>query len=204
MTELSCINEWLGVVEYDEGLLIQQRRHEAAQSNNKNFILGLEHQSVITLGKRGDQAVDVASHSRLPIYKIDRGGQATLHSPGQLVIYPIINIEKFGYSVRQFVEILQDATIQTLKAFQIDAFVASQPGVYTKNGKIGFLGIRVENGITRHGVSLNVCNELDLFSQIRSCGVGNSILDSMQMHGVSNTPEQVFEVWSREFKKHLT
>ena len=134
-------------------------------------------------------------------YKIDRGGHATLHSPGQLVIYPVLKLSDYNLSVREYLCLLQKTTLNFMKKFGIDAFNKDEsPGIFTSKGKIAFFGIRVRMGIAFHGISINVSNQVEDFSLIRSCGIDNETFDQMKDYDVNSSLEQLFSCWVEEFK----
>lgn len=195
MTTLNSINfesQWLGLVDYEKSLRVQEETWQKSFSQEKNFILGLEHPSVITLGKRGNSAEDL-KEAKLPVVSVDRGGQATIHSPGQLVIYPIINLKKKQMGVREFIEGLNQTTIQLLQSYNMKAWWNEKsPGVYTHKGKVAFTGIRIDRGVSRHGISINIKNDLNLFQQIVSCGVAEAHLDHIK---TQDSIEKVFQKW---------
>lgn len=198
---------WLGISDFDNVLELQLKiRKEVEVNPSKAVVLGLEHSSVITLGQRAifEDELNVSpaqlQNEGWQLRKTDRGGRATLHNPGQLVIYPIVNIKSIG--VRNYVCMLAQATNQVLKDLGVSAeYNEDQPGLYTPNGKIAFFGIRVTNGISYHGLSLNVCNRLDDFGFIQSCGVSHPRLDKVSIYAPSATCQQVFKSWELKFSK---
>lgn len=195
---------WLGLTSFSVGLELQDQAARWAREHGETTILGLEHEAVITLGKRGEPTKDIACTSSLPVVQIDRGGQATLHSPGQLVIYPILALKKMNLTVKEYVEELHTTTEQLLKNYGIESERGPESGLYTSAGKIAFFGVRIEQGVTRHGLSLNVRNDLGLFQDIRSCGVTSARLDSMAAHD-KNAPLQVlFNEWTAIFGERLS
>lgn len=200
-------SRWCGLISYKDGLEEQAKSYDHCLLTGESTLLGLEHMSVITLGKR---IHDTNSEIRfcpegVEVCFTDRGGEATLHSPGQLVVYPVLNIRKINLNVRDYVCLLERSAVSALKTFGIQTFIINgQPGVFTERGKIAFLGIRVRNGVTQHGMSINVCNDLSLFQHIRACGKDSQSLDSMQMHDINATPKHVFTIFSEHFHAHLT
>ena len=194
--------EWLGLTDYEEALKLQ--------SQVKNMVLGLEHPVTITMGRRADPLKDVKvgflelKKHNIPIVAIDRGGQATLHSPGQLVIYPIVNLEEMDIGVRQFVELLENTTMDFMSRYNIKVErKEGAPGLYTEKGKIVFIGLRVKNHMVSHGLAINVYNELDLFGMIRSCGNPTEAFDRMIDHGVNAPPKSLFFDWFDCLKDNL-
>lgn len=197
---------WYGLTSYRVGLELQEMYYQKCFTDGIFTLIGLEHEPVITLGKRShvydeknkDLQLSEAERRRrgIDLIEVDRGGHATLHSPGQLVIYPILNLRAAGVSVKDYVCWLQKKSLRFLNSLGIQAFCEGEPGIFTEQGKIGFIGIRVDRGVTRHGISLNINNDLTLFESIRSCGSGNQKkFSSLQSMGVDCQPSQAFEGW---------
>lgn len=202
--------EWKGLIDYSIGIELQKQTWDRCQATGEAVVLGLEHPSVITLGKRADPTQDLKSTAEqlkkfgIQVIDADRGGEAVLHSPGQLVIYPVMNLESWELSVREYVECLERATIRFLEQLSIKSRIGdSEPGIYTTKGKIAFVGIRVERGISRHGIAINVNNDLDLFSHIRCCGKADEKFDRLARYGVNASQVQLFRRWSECFKWSL-
>ncbi len=202
---------YLNEVKYAAALRWQQQEAERVRQSGVARILGLEHASVITLGKRGDLERDLRatretlSDQKIDVQRIDRGGEATLHSPGQLVVYPLVPLLSWDLGVREFVAGLTLVTQKTLGTFGIRSFDKSEtePGLYTDQGKIAFFGIRVERGVTSHGLAINVRNDLSLFHNIVSCGIRDEHFDSFSQQNINASPLEVFERWSQEFRNHF-
>lgn len=225
---------WKGLFEYQEALSFQlecvqkvlehRNEHQNKIRNEKskdspeetkrksqtgNYIIGLEHPSVITLGIRGNSKEDVFfpfNSSQIPVVQVDRGGQATLHSPGQLVIYPILDLKELSWSVKDFI---QDLLLTTQDLFshlgvKTNLQLNDQTGLYTENGKIAFCGLRVKNGISFHGISINIKNDLSLFQCIRSCGVREAQLTSLEKElGDNPELEVIFQMWFKLYKERI-
>lgn len=202
---------WLGTVPYSIALELQHQLVKQVENNPETMtILGVEHPAVITLGKRAipeeEIKIDLSSLEDLNIqcYKVDRGGHATLHSPGQLVIYPVFNLSEYGLSVRDYLCALQKSTLAFFKELGIDAYAKEDsPGIYTSKGKIAFFGIRVKKGVTFHGLSINVSNVMDDFSLIRSCGANAERFDKMNSYGINTSLQDLFKLWCDAFSKEL-
>lgn len=200
---------YFGLKTYQESMTIQDQAYELVKSTELPVVLGFEYYPVVTLGKRSDIGIDLNTSAEdlkragVDLVSIDRGGQATLHSPGQLVIYPLVPLKKLNLGVRDFVLSLEEATVNWLASKKIKAQLGEEAGVYTENGKIGFVGIRVDRGISKHGISINVNNDLDLFKSIRPCGVELRSLDSLDKHGVQIELKTAFKEWSEYFTERL-
>ncbi len=166
-----------------------------------NAVLGFEFDPVITLGRRAHRDRDVHQNAGVPVVQVHRGGQATLHNPGQLVIFPIVALAALGLSVRDFVESLTAITAATLSDLGIHTTIHDHaPGLYTEFGKIAFLGLRIRAGYATHGLAINVSNDLTAFASIRSCGIAGAAIDSVQSRGVDVGLEEVFSLWQSRAK----
>jgi lipoyl(octanoyl) transferase len=145
----------------------------------------VEHPPVFTLGQAGRRE-HLLAPTDIPVIATDRGGQITYHGPGQVVAYPLLDLRRLGIFVKELVFRVEQATIQTLERFGVDARrVKGAPGVYVPFAgsraegifaglaKIGALGIKVTNGRSYHGVALNVGMDLAPFSLINPCGYAN-------------------------------
>ena len=130
----------------------------------------LEHPPVFTLGQAGRRG-HVREPGAVPVVRSDRGGQVTYHGPGQLVAYLLFDLRRANVGVRRIVEALEQAVIDTLKAASIEAArIDGAPGVYVEGRKIAAVGLRVSNGCTFHGISINVDVDLEPFARIDPCG----------------------------------
>ncbi|MGZ3690400.1 MAG: lipoyl(octanoyl) transferase LipB [Pseudobdellovibrio sp.] len=203
----------MGRLGYEDALIKQDEYHQLARQNpNTLYILGLEHPQVLTLGYRADESAEIFAANRVPVVKTQRGGLATIHSEGQLIIYPIMNLRHLQVGVRDFVLSILNCTQSLLSIYGVQAQAEERAvGLYTQKGKIAFCGIQIKNGISLHGLSLNVSNDLSLFSNIMACGVHNQKLDSMVLHGVHEELEVLFSKWveliavgESYFKRSLT
>lgn len=134
----------------------------------------VEHEPVFTQGQAG-KPEHILQTTDIPIVKSDRGGQVTYHGPGQLILYPLINLRRRGLGVRDMVTLLEQLVIQWLAGLRIESYAkADAPGVYVKqNGndaKIASLGLRIRKGCSFHGVSINIAMDLSPFQYINPCG----------------------------------
>jgi len=208
--KISFTPHWQGTLEYQTGLARQHEKLEAVQAGDRKtvHVLGMEHQTVITLGRRASLATDVEQRSDagIPVLAVERGGQATLHSPGQVVIYPVLHLPTWGLGVREWTAVLLDVTAQTLLEFGVTVVPADPNlgvGLWTDHGKIAFLGLRVVRGFSTHGLAINVNNDLGLAQAIRSCGVAGARWDKVERVCPGSTAVQFFAVWARIFESHL-
>ncbi len=194
---------YLGMCSYSTGIEKQN-----TYLLNEEIVLGMEHPKTLSLGKRASEQDLLYSKKDLYakgfcIESSDRGGQATLHNPGQLVIYPILDLKKHNLGVRDFVCLLQKTTHLFLSEFQIRSFSQGEPGIYTKQGKIASIGLKIQHSWTSHGIALNHCNDLKDFSVLKNCGVLQQKFDKINNYSDLNI-EPCFEIWVQIFSQCLT
>lgn len=140
----------------------------------------LQHEAVFTQGQAG-KPEHILQQSSIPIVQCDRGGQVTYHGPGQLMAYWLVDIKRKKIGVRDFVTIMEQAVIQLLSDYGIQAALKEgAPGVYVGGAKISSLGLRVRKGCTYHGLALNVDMDLSPFMLINPCGYEGMAVTSMQ------------------------
>jgi lipoic acid synthetase len=162
--------KWLGRVDYEPTWREMQRITDVRDANTPDEIWLLEHPPVFTLGLNAD-AGHVLAAGDIPVVKIDRGGQVTYHGPGQLVVYPLIDLRRAGLGVRDLVTALETAVISYCASLGIEAATKpGAPGVYVDGRKIGSVGIRIRRGASYHGLALNVDMDLEPFQRINPCG----------------------------------
>ncbi len=160
----------LGLVPYEPTWRAMQRFTDERTPDTPDEIWLLEHPPVFTLGMNADPAhVLVAGDTE--VVRIDRGGQVTYHGPGQLVVYPLLDLRRAGLGVRDLVSALERAVIDYAAELGIAAECRREaPGVYVGGCKLASVGIRVRRGSSYHGIALNVRNDLEPFGRINPCG----------------------------------
>lgn len=173
-----------------------------AQNKDVMFVVGLQHEKTITLGYRATSENELnVLYDGFEVYKCSRGGLATLHDLGQLVIYPVIDLKHHQISPRAFIKALNLATVETFKEFNIKAtYDECNGGVWTTKGKISFTGLRIENGVTQHGISINLRNNLNDFNQIKICGTQTVALDSLNNYISDFEINNIFTRWQKHFE----
>jgi lipoate-protein ligase B len=181
----------LGMVPYSEAWDLQTRLVEArgAGSLTNDVVLVLEHPAVFTLGKRGGREnllvpEETLTRHGISIVQVERGGNITFHAPGQLVLYPIIHLERAGIKVVEMVDRLEEVMIRTCAEWGIPA--GRNPlnrGVWVGLKKIGAIGIAVRRGVSFHGMALNVNIDLAPFDWIQPCGLEGVGVTSMRTEG---------------------
>jgi lipoyl(octanoyl) transferase len=160
----------LGMQEYVPVWRRMQAENAAREAGSADEIWFLQHPPVYTLGLNG-QPEHVLAAGAIPVVNIDRGGQVTYHGPGQLVVYPILDLRRLKLGVRALVMALEQSVIDTLAGYGIDAAARRDaPGVYVGEAKIAALGLRIRRGHTYHGLAFNVAMDLEPFTRINPCG----------------------------------
>jgi lipoyl(octanoyl) transferase len=177
----------LGLVEYQPTWRAMQRFTEERDSATPDEIWFLEHPPVFTLGVNASPAHLIAPGD-IPVVQIDRGGQVTYHGPGQLVVYPLIDLKRLGLGIHAYVSALERAVIDLATEFGIAAECRrNAPGVYVAGAKLASVGVRVRRGGSYHGLALNVALDLEPFSRINPCGYQGLAMTQLSVLGGPRT-----------------
>ena len=160
----------LGLVEYEPTWRAMQRFTEERAAATPDEIWFLEHPPVFTLGVNASRT-HLLAPGDIPVVHVDRGGQVTYHGPGQLVVYPLVDLRRAGVAIREFVTALERGVIDLAAQFGIGAEGRrSAPGVYVEGRKLASVGVRVRRGGSYHGLAVNVALDLEPFHRINPCG----------------------------------
>ena len=160
----------LGLAEYESTWRAMQRFTAEREADTPDEIWFLEHPPVFTLGVSASRT-HLLAPGEIPVVQIDRGGQVTYHGPGQLVVYPLIDLRRAALGVREFVSALEGAVIDLAADYAIAASARREaPGVYVEGRKLASVGVRVRRGGSYHGLALNVALDLAPFGRINPCG----------------------------------
>ena len=193
----------LGKISYQYGLNEQEKYFseiiKIKKSNYKNekllktdnFLLFVEHYPVFTLGKSGDinnllTNKEFLTENKIEFFKTNRGGDITFHGPGQIVVYPILDLDNFFTDIHKYLRTLEEVIIATLSDYGILGFrIDGQTGVWVRKGKypaqkICAFGVRASRWVTMHGMSLNVNTNLDYFKYIVPCGINDKGVTSIK------------------------
>lgn len=178
----------VGLIEYEEALCLQMKIHRLVSLGKLGHVLLiLEHYPVITLGSRADPQNILADPGLLrakgvSVFQSNRGGDVTYHGPGQIVGYPIINLNRLGKDVKAHVRKLEEVTIRLLKSeYGIDAERSPGfPGVWVGNEKITAIGCAIKRWVTWHGFAFNINTDMAGFSLIHSCGLLDKGVTSLE------------------------
>ena len=205
----------LGLKDYKEAWEYQEKifqeildikirnRREERQDPTPNYFILVEHPHVYTLGKSGDLSNILLSEKQLEaknatFYKINRGGDITYHGPGQIVGYPILDLENFFTDIHQYLRFLEEAIILTLQEYGLQSGRSDgETGVWLGVGtpfarKICAMGVRASRWVTMHGFALNVNVDLGYFDHIIPCGIKGKAVTSLQIElGVESVDEEI-------------
>jgi lipoate-protein ligase B len=171
----------LGLMEYEAAWRLQKELVEskARGTLQADYVLLVEHPHVFTLGRKGDPENILVDD--VPVYRVERGGDVTYHGPGQLVLYPIVDLTRLNMSVRGYLRALEQLIIDSLVAFGITATsIEGKTGVWVNDRKIASIGVAVDRWITYHGAALNVNTDMSYFYKIRPCGMPSEVMTSME------------------------
>jgi lipoyl(octanoyl) transferase len=161
---------WLGRVPYEPTWRAMQRFVDERGPGTPDEIWFLEHPPVFTLGMNS-KPEHLLGTGDIPVVQIDRGGQVTYHGPGQLVVYPLLDLDRAGLGVRALVEGIERAIVATVAQWGITACGRRDaPGVYVGPRKLASVGLRIRRGCSYHGLALNVAMDLEPFRRINPCG----------------------------------
>lgn len=163
----------------------------------------LQHPPVFTLGLNG-KSEHLLAPGDIPVVPVDRGGQVTYHGPGQLVLYPLLDLRRRNLGVRRLVTILEQTVIALLRDYGIEAVARPDaPGVYVDGRKIASLGLRVRRGCSYHGLSLNVAMNLEPFQRINPCGYAGLEVTQLRDLGVPHAMPDIEQHLLHQFLAQL-
>ncbi len=168
----------LGVIDYEEAYRIQKDMVNRRKLGEiEDSIIVAEHPSVFTIGRTGNKAnlladEDSLKRNNIKVLRVDRGGDITFHGPGQVVLYPILDLKTRGRDIHLYLRDLEEAVIIALENYSVVAKrISGRTGIWVGGEKIASIGIAASNWITYHGLSLNVNVDLAFFSMIYPCGM---------------------------------
>ena len=188
----------LGLQDYTQTWNAMKNFTQARDIETEDELWVVEHPSVFTQGISGKDE-HVLINSEIPIVRTDRGGQITYHGPGQLIVYCLIDLKRLGIGVKKMVSLIELSIMGLLAKHQIESHIKTgAPGVYVDGAKIAALGLKIKNGRTYHGLSLNVAMELSAFAQINPCGYQGlkvtqmcDLTDNINLESIANELTQI-------------
>ncbi len=162
-----------------------------------------EHPPVFTLGLNASKE-HLLAPGDIPVVQIDRGGQVTFHGPGQLMVYPLIDIRRANIGVRKLVTALEQSVVDLAAEYEVDAAArADAPGVYVHDDKLASVGLRIRRGSSFHGMALNVDVDLEPFTRINPCGYAELEMTDLHRLGIELQLDETADKLLPHFKRHL-
>jgi lipoyl(octanoyl) transferase len=195
-TNCQPLLRWLGRVEYEPTWRAMQTFTNERDASTPDQIWFLEHPPVFTLGMNAAPE-HLLTPGDISVVQIDRGGQVTYHGPGQLVVYPLLDVRRAGLGVRQLVMALESAIIDLLASWNIEAVAKREaPGVYVNGRKVASIGLRIRRGSSYHGLAFNVAMDLQPFERINPCGYRGLEVTDLRSLGVNASVQEVADALS--------
>ena len=163
----------------------------------------VEHPPVFTMGLNASEE-HLLAPGDIPVVQIDRGGQVTFHGPGQLMVYPLIDIRRSNIGVRNLVTALEQSVVDLAAEYEVEAIArADAPGVYVSGDKLASVGLRIRRGSSFHGMALNVDIDLEPFQRINPCGYAELQMTDLHRLGIGLQLEAASEQLLPHFLRHL-
>ncbi len=215
MNEKRCQLRQLGRIEYNSAYSIQEELvTKRLRGQVPDTLILLEHEPVITVGRSGSLnniliTEDERLKEKIALFKINRGGDVTYHGPGQLVGYPILDLNGYGRDIHKFLRLLEEVIIKVLAGYGLKALrLRGLTGVWIGRKKIASIGVGVRKWVSFHGFSLNVAPDMRYFSFINPCGLGDGKMTSMkELLGrevsIAEVREKVVKTFSEVFNVKL-
>lgn len=218
------LRDWGNAVPYTDSFAAMQAFTAARDAESADEIWFCQHQPVFTQGQAG-KPEHVLAHSSIPVVQSNRGGQVTYHGPGQIVAYPLLDLKRRGYFVKEYIYKLEEAIIRTLAEFALTGHrVQGAPGVYVRRsqpasharlsaaenhihnpdlGKIAALGVKVSRHYSYHGLALNVAMDLSPYQLINPCGYAGLTSVDMASCGSAASPAEVLPALAAQLQRWL-
>ncbi len=193
----------LGRTDYEPVWRAMQAFTESRTEETGDEIWFTQHEPVFTLGLNASRE-HLLAPGDIPVVQIDRGGQVTYHGPGQLMIYPLIDLRRAGVGVRPLVTALEQSVVDLAADYGIEAKSrCDAPGVYVDGVKLASVGLRIRRGASFHGMALNVDVDLEPFSRINPCGFSNLDVTDLARLGAERDLDSVRRRLLPHFLRHL-
>jgi lipoyl(octanoyl) transferase len=207
---MTVLIKHLGLADYATTYEAMRTFTKERNSSTPDEIWVLEHPPVFTLGLAGDVSNLHSPSNQIPMVQVDRGGEITYHGPGQIVVYLLLDLKRLGIYVKELVSRIEQALIDTLADFGIEAerkpgapgiYVSQQAGISAEwfGAKVAALGLKVSKSCSYHGLALNVATDLDAFARIHPCGYEGLRTVNMQTLGIKDNTVMI----SKKLLEHL-
>ena len=176
---------------------------DTRDENTPDEIWFVEHPPVFTMGLNASEE-HLLAPGDIPVVQIDRGGQVTFHGPGQLMIYPLLDLKRSNIGIRNLVTALEQSVVDLVAEYEVAAVArADAPGVYVAGDKLASVGLRIRRGSSFHGMALNVDVDLEPFSRINPCGYAELQMTDLKRLGVNLELEESSQKLLPHFLAHL-
>ncbi|PZA00056.1 lipoyl(octanoyl) transferase LipB [Gammaproteobacteria bacterium 2W06] len=203
MSDAIAIRDW-GRCDYARVWAAMKAFTDERDADTADELWRVEHPAVFTLGQAG-RAEHVLDRGDTPLVQTDRGGQVTYHGPGQIVLYPLIDLRRQRIGARELVTRLEQSVVDWLARQGIDSAPrADAPGVYVDGAKIAALGLRIRRGCSYHGLAVNIAMDLAPFNRINPCGHAGMAVTDLATLGVDCTVAQAREGLTRAVVARLS
>jgi lipoate-protein ligase B len=199
----------LGLIDYGKAWDLQHHLWSRRVAEElPDLLILLEHPHVITLGRRGNRghlivSPEVLEAMKIPIFHVERGGDITYHGPGQMVVYPILNLKEYGYRIVRYIDQLEEVVLRVLRDFGIEG--RRDPlnrGVWVAREKIASLGVAIKRWVSFHGFALNYETDLKYYDLINPCGLeGKKVTSMAEILGSKISRERLSERILFHFKE---
>jgi lipoyl(octanoyl) transferase len=203
---MSKIKQLKGYVNYSEILDKMEKTVKKVSENIKyEEIWFLEHKEVFTAGSSTPKEFNEEKINNIEVHKVNRGGKITYHGPGQLIIYPLINIKTRNMNIIDYINVIEDICIGVFNNNQIELIRKKEKnrGLWVKSAKgsrkIIFIGLRYSRGVIHHGLSINFNNDLDKFRKINPCGLDGREISSLEELGINYNKDKIIKELKERF-----
>ncbi len=195
----------LNLIDYDHAIMRMNQLHAERVANQvSDTLLVLEHPPVITRGRRLQDLplqheADLAKLG-IQIRNANRGGELTYHGPGQIVVYFIVDVENYTSGIANFVQLIEKSVINFLKRYGLETQLkCGHPGIWWGEKKLASIGLRVSQGITQHGLALNIKNDLNVYQLFSPCGLQGSTMTHLQQALQCEFSEDEYKALTQDF-----
>jgi len=203
---MSKIKQLKGYVNYSEILDKMEKTVKKVSENIKyEEIWFLEHKEVFTAGSSTPKEFNEEKINNIEVHKVNRGGKITYHGPGQLIIYPLINIKTRNMNIIDYINVIEDICIGVFNNNQIELIRKKEKnrGLWVKSAKgsrkIIFIGLRYSRGVIHHGLSINFHNDLEKFRKINPCGLDGREISSLEELGINYDKDKIIKELKERF-----
>ena len=203
---MSKIKQLKGYVNYSEILDKMEKTVKKVSENIKyEEIWFLEHKEVFTAGSSTPKEFNEEKINNIEVHKVNRGGKITYHGPGQLIIYPLINIKARNMNIIDYINVIEDICIGVFNNNQIELIRKKEKnrGLWVKSAKgsrkIIFIGLRYSRGVIHHGLSINFNNDLEKFRKINPCGLDGREISSLKELGINYDKDKIIKELKERF-----